>query len=492
MKKYIIALDLGTTNIKAGIYDNKLNEISIYSDKVNYKNAKPFVEFDPEEYWQNCRDIIRKNIEKSKIDPKNISSLALTGQAETLVMIDKNNEVLGDAISWMDNRSTDECEYLKKTFNSEESYIITGQPEIITTWPITKILWIKRNQESRFKKVCKYLLLKDFIVFKLTGRIVTEFSVSSFTYYLDIINKRYWKDIIDYVGVDQEQLPLLEEPGKNIQGHVPEAAKDLNLNSDLIVNIGMLDHFSGMIGVGNIEHGILSESTGTVMAIATILKKPDKKLFPIPFHYGPFKDNYSLLPVCESGGICFEWFKDNFYPDKGFKEIDLEIEESPKYEKNDRLTFLPYILGANSPEYNNNIKGIFYGITINHKRYDFARSVLEGISFLLKKNIDFLSKNGLEVKKIISMGGAAKSELWNKMKADIIQQKIHIPYYKESTLYGASILAAAGLHNSSVDKILKNIKLSSKEMQPDANKRDYYHDSYELFSKLYEKLSDLN
>jgi sugar (pentulose or hexulose) kinase len=491
MEEYILTLDLGTTNIKAGLYNSCLEEVSLVFSRVEYIKSKYFVEFDADNYWQVCKKSLLQVIKKSKINTKNIIAISLTGQAETLIIIDKNNDVLGNAISWMDTRSENECEVLKKVFDNKRSYMITGQPDIITNWPITKILWIKENQKVRFNNAKMFLLLKDFIIFKLTGKLASEYSTSSFTYYLDIIHKRYWKDIIDYVGFNLEKLPELMEPGENILGLTQETCKELKINKDILVNIGMLDHFSGMLGVGNIEEGILSESTGTVMALATILKKPNRNLFPLPFHYGPFQNTYSLLPVCESGGICYDWFKENFYPDSKFEEIDREIEKNLSFEESNQLLFLPYILGTNSPEFNQKAKGVFYGIKINNRKIDFARAVLEGIAFLLNKNIEFLKSKGINIKKIISLGGGSKSKVWNQMKADVTNKEIYIPKYRESTLFGSAICVTSKIYSLDYYNLArKNIKFLQK-ISPDKKNLQYYRNAYNKFIEIYSDIEDL-
>ena len=210
----IITIDLGTTNIKAGIYNSELKEICIRSFKVEYISENNFVEFDTEGYWNICKNGIKKVIEESGIDPGSILTISLTGQAESLVLLDNKSSPLRNGISWMDSRSLKECEILKNNFNIERGYNITGQPDIIPTWPITKILWIKRNEKSLFGKISKYLLIKDFIIFKMTGKFLAEYTVYNFSYYLDIIQKKYWGDILDFVGIKQEQLPDLIEPGE--------------------------------------------------------------------------------------------------------------------------------------------------------------------------------------------------------------------------------------------------------------------------------------
>ena len=215
MGKYIITLDLGTTLIKFGIFNPNLKMICIHSIKYKLDTYNGFVEFDPEKYWNICKKGIKNLLSKSKIKSEEIISVALCSQAETLVVLDKDNKPLRKAISWLDNRSQNECGILKDNFDVNSSYKITGQADIITTWTITKMLWIKNHEKEVFKKAFKYLLLKDYIIHKFTGKFISEYTIYNYTYYLDVINKQFWEDILNFVKIDQEQLPLLIEPGKS-------------------------------------------------------------------------------------------------------------------------------------------------------------------------------------------------------------------------------------------------------------------------------------
>ncbi len=488
MEKYILTIDLGTTNIKAGVYNPDMKEISICSFKVKYLNQNGFVEFNPRDYWKLCKKGIDSVINKSKINPKNVISISITGQAESFVLLDDNLESLRNGISWMDNRSKQECEILKKNFKREEGYNITGQPDILTTWPITKILWIKRNEEEIFKKVYKILLLKDFILFKLTGKFFAEYTVYNFSYYLDIIKKEYWNDILDFVGIKREQLPEFIEPGEDAGTVTEEIIKEFNFSHDISVNVGALDHFAGMIGTGNIKEGIVSETTGTILAIATMVNYPMMNKYHFPCHYNAIKDTYVLLPTGEGGGICLEWFKKIFSYHKDFEYLNKEIEKKI-YLKNE-ITFLPYITGVSAPEYNPNALGVFYGIKIYHDKIDFARAIMEGITYLLKKNIEIFNRLDINVNNIISLGGGAKSEVWNQIKADITGKDILIPEYEEASSLGAAILAGVkcGFYKSIDEAVEKCVRIKKSYNPGDKNN---YEIGYKKFLDIYEKLDPI-
>ena len=200
-----------------------------------------------------------------------------------------------------------------------------------------------------------------------------------------------------------------------------------------------------------------------------------------------FEDTYILLSICESGGISLEWFKNDFYGDKSYGYVNSEIEKIPQ--GSNGLVFLPYLTGVNSPELDPNAKGVFYGIKILHSRAHFARSVMEGIAYLIKKNLDYLEKLNIYTDKLISLGGGAKSNVWNQIKADVIGKDLVIVNQNEPTSLGAAILAAVklGLYkdlNSAVDSSVKIRKV----FNPISSHNKIYESQYKIFLDLYERL----
>lgn len=485
MEKYILTLDLGTTNLKAIIFNKQFEEIASVNFNYSLITNGDFVEFEAEDYWNACKKVLRKVIEKSSINPERIISISITSQAETLIILNRNGEPVRKAISWLDSRSKEECKILSRQFNQEESYAITGQPCVIPNWPITKILWLKRNENKSFKNTYKFLLLKDYIIYKLIGNYISEYTINNFSYYFDINKKEYWKEIIEFVGIDREQLPVLKEAGTNIGNPLMSVINEFGFSKDIKINIGSLDQMSAMIGVGNIKKDIVSESTGTVMAIGTLIDKPIINQFKIPCHYNAIKDTYILLPVCESGGICLEWFKKNFEDEKTYDDLDKEI-DNVDISSND-LLFLPYIAGINSPEFNPKAKGVFYGIRLEHQKEHFLRAIYEGVAYLLKKNIDILEKLGVKVEKIISSGGGSESNAWNQIKADITGKKVVTTRNSESASLGAAILAAVecDLYQKVEDAVEFSVKVK-REFEP--KKIDRYKRKYSLFNQVYERL----
>jgi sugar (pentulose or hexulose) kinase len=485
MDKYFITIDLGTTVLKFVIFDKELKELSSYAINYELDINGDFVEFDAEYYWQKCIEGVSAVLLKSAVDGKKVASITISSQAETLVVLDKDLNPLRKAISWLDSRSTDQCSVLKGDFDVDEGYLITGQPDIITTWPITKILWLKDNEKQVFKKAYKYLLIKDYIIYRFTGNLVSEYTVYNFSYYFDITRKKYWEEILDYAGISEDKLPKLIEPGEYAGTIRKELTETLGLSDEARINAGALDHMAGMIGTGNIKEGIVSETTGTVIAICTLVEKPMINRFKIPCHYNAIKDTYILLPVCESGGISLEWFKNNFYENEDFRSIDKQV--SMINAGSDGLIFLPYITGVNSPEYDPDAKGVFYNIKISHKKAHFARAILESIAYLIKKNISYLEQLNIKADRIISLGGGAKSDIWCRIKADIIEKEIVLTANNEAASLGAAMIGAVkeGVFKDYGHAVEKLIEVE-KTYYPKEN--DIYKRQYEIFLEIYEKL----
>lgn len=482
----IIATDLGTTNMKVVAYTDKLIPLTTEHYTVEYIREGGFVEFDSLKYFSILQDLIRDCYKKSKdkLEATPIH-IVITGQAESLVVTDKQGVPIRNGISWLDMRSEKECVELASVFDEKTSYGVTGQPQIIPTWPLTKILWLKYNEPSNFARAGKFLLLKDYIIFRLTGRYVGEYSIYPFSYYFDIVKKDFWKAPLDYCGVSCSQLPELVEPCSVAGLVLKDVLDEMGLPPGSDVNVGTLDHFAGMIGTGNVCEGLVSESAGTVSSIATFASVPFASASQIPIYCGPFEDSYIYLPVCESGGISLEWFKNNFMGDESFREID-EICSLRDVDR--KLTFLPYLTGINAPEFDARAAGTFYGMTLAHDKYDLALAIMYGVAALLRKNIDYFKTSGIRVEKIISTGGGAKSGLWSQIKADVCNLPVVIPQNKEAPCLGAAIIASvtSGFYPDYEVAIASCVK-SETVYLPNSD-RWLHEEKYRLFTLLYEAL----
>ena len=428
-------IDLGSTNIKAAIYDKNFNLIDRQSRPVNYIRENGFVEFDAYVY---CRDLIGLLADMVKANHvSHLDHIAFTGQAESLVVLGRHGRPLMNAISWMDERSTEECEELSKQFSPEVCEAVTGQMAVLPTWPATKIAWLRKHKPEVYNNADCYMLLKDYIVYCLTGKKLSDMSIATFSFYFDIYNKVYWKDMLEAIGVSESQLPQLCEPCTVAGGLLPDIASQMLLSVDTQVNVGTLDHFAGMIGTGNITPGGITLSTGTVMTMATMCGEPTPKSCGNAMHYGFLPNTWVMLPVAESGGVSLEWFRRSCMQ-ADYDEMNATLAKRGPNE----LLFLPYLVGTNAPEFDVEANGVFWGLRQEHDAIDMAGAVMEGVSFVLRKNCEYIARNGMKPTAIIATGGGAKSPIWCQMQADITGLPVSIPKEKEAACLGAAMIAA--------------------------------------------------
>lgn len=467
----LISIDLGSTNVKVMAYDHSFKKIWQGSRAVEYDRSGKFVEFDAEVYFDDLAQMLKELAQSGVISPDEKCRITLTGQAESLVILDSNMKPLMNAISWMDERSQEECEYIGTLVTDEECYKVTGQCAVLPTWPATKILWLKKNRPEVYENAYKYVLIKDYIAYRLSGKLFCECSIATFSFYFDIWNRCYWKKMLDIIGVKECQLPELIDPGTEL-GDLSAETQEKTGITNATVNVGTLDHFAGMIGTGNIKPGIVTESTGTVMAMSVLAELPIGDNEKAALHYGPFPGSYVFLPACESGGISLGWFRDRFLPGVSFEDINKEIE---KRDNTGELLFLPYINGTNAPEFDSTASGLFMGLKTRHDAYDMAAAVMEGVALLLDRTLNSLSKKPVS---IISTGGGAKSPLWLQMKADITGIQVNVPEDKEAALLGAAIMGAvtAGIFESYEAAVAEGVRME-KSYTPrpynEAKKRAY-------------------
>ncbi len=431
-----IGVDLGSTNIKVALYDGDMHLLDRQSVPVQYITEGGVVEFDALAYCRGLKELLKKVVAENGV--KKIDEIAFTGQAESLVSAGEDGKPLMNAISWMDERSVSECEILSKQFPHAVCEEKTGQMAVLPTWPATKILWLKNNRPEVYDKATTYMLIKDYVVYYLTGVKAADMSIATFSFYFDIYNKCYWKEMLDAIGITEGQLPPLCEPCTVAGDMLPEISEFLGIEKGTRINVGTLDHFTGMIGTGNIKPGGITLSTGTVMALATMCGDSVPKNTGIAVHYGFKPDTYILLPVAESGGVSLEWFHRTCAADINYKDLDAGAVKR----RGNGLIFLPYLVGTNAPEFDSDASGVFWGLRQEHDVYDMALAVMEGVSFVLRKNCDHMADKGVCPTDIIATGGGSKSAVWCQLQADITGLPVRIPEEREAACLGAAMIAA--------------------------------------------------
>jgi len=494
-EEHLLSIDVGTTSIKIGLFttSGKLKSMSIQEYTLLTPSSN-IVELPADVYWETCAKGIKEVIRKSEVNAESILALSLASQAETLICVDKKRKVLRNAIVWLDTRAEKESLEIAKNFPPELLYEITGLPKVSPIWPAAKILWLKRNEPDIFNQTSKFLIVKDYLIWKLTGEFSTEPTESSSTCYLKLKEKDWWDEMLDFIGIKRDKLPEIF-PSWEIVGNISLQIKsELGLPVNTKVVAGSMDQMAAALGAGNIESGIITESTGTALAVIACVDKPTfdpERRIPCASHSIP--DKFILMPYSETSGIVLKWFKDTFPLDATEKEdyeklLELASQVPPGAEG---LLALPHFTGTACPDFNPQARGAFVGISFKHKRAHFIRALVESVAFMLRENIELLKSLSIPVKKVRALGGAAKSDIWLRIKAEVLDVPVEVPQCSEAASLGAAILAGVGAKVfSDISQAVREVVKIKKTFYPQPSNVAVYQSIYQNYLSLYQKLYD--
>ncbi|MFX0041522.1 MAG: FGGY-family carbohydrate kinase [Candidatus Hodarchaeota archaeon] len=496
---FVAALDLGTTGCRTYIFD--LAGTIIASDYQEWNSFYPspsYVEQNAKVWWDSIKKTIENAIKKSGIDKTDIVSLSVTNQRETIVPVDKKGNPLHNALVWQDRRPINQVNYIKSKIGLEKIYKTTGLT-IDPYFSATKILWFKDQKPDIYQKTHKFLLVSDFIIFKLTGTYHTDFSNASRTMLFDINNLRYSEDIASELEIDLDKMPEALESGTDIGEIVTD---ETLFDKKTLVITGAGDQQSAALGVGVVSPGEIKCTTGTGSFILAYLDEPkfdpEKRVLcschAVP---GSWVQEASIF----TSGATLRWFRDQvgkpeclIAEEKGqdpYEIIIAEAKQSPMGANG--LIFIPHLVGAGAPHWNPFAKGTLFGLSLGHERKDLYRAVLEGVAFEVRKNIEVFRELGIIPKELMLTGGGSRSDFWNQIYADVLDVICVRNIIEESTSLGAAILAAsgAGLYPD-ISKAAENLCKVDKKWIPNNENHEFYDKLYNFSVKIYEYLNSKN
>jgi len=474
-----LAFDVGTTAMKCILFDKEFNELFCVRREYSINTpTEKTAELSPEVYFNTFLDCVEE-IKTSGIDIKEISSITFTTQGETLIPVDKTGKALCDAIVWLDSRAEKEAEYIKGVVSEEKFYKNTGLCGIDGALPAAKVLWLLKNKPQIYENIFKILLVEDYLIYRLTGKFVSEKSLQSSTGWYDINEERLFSDVADACGIKEEMLPEIL-PCATVVGKVD---KSFGFGEGTVVTTGAMDQISSAVGVGNICEGVFSETTGTALVVGITVEKPVFDIKAPITVYKHYDGKFIYMPYYPTAGMALKWFRDTLMPNAESEGEKLGIsayEYIDKAAENSQAGSRGVLMNPNLSQ-----SGGFVGITLSTTISDMARSVLEAVAFTLREFIELASERQIEIRDVYSLGGGSKSLLWGQIKADVCRKNIIPVDFSETTALGAAVLSsvATGVYRC-VEEALTHRRISGKTIAPDLDKSVIYDEAYKKYKNI--------
>ncbi len=480
-----IGVDLGTSAVKLLLMQTDGTIKKIVSKEYPLSFPKPgWSEQNPADWWNACVAGIQELV--AEADKSQVAGISFGGQMHGLVALDKHDEVIRPAILWNDGRTTEETEYLNETVGREKLSQYTANIAF-AGFTAPKLLWMKKHEPELFAKIDKIMLPKDYIAYRLSGVHCTDVSDASGMLLMDVKNKCWSKEMMEICGIKEQQLAHIYESYEAVGTLLPETAQLLGLPQSVIVAAGAGDNAAAAVGTGTVGDGSCNLSLGTS---GTVFIASDQ--FAVDSHnalhaFAHADGHYHLMGCMLSAASCNKWWMEDILETKDFAA---QQEGITKLGEN-HVYFLPYLMGERSPHNDPKARGTFIGMTMDTTRADMTQAVLEGVAFALRDSFEVAKLLGIQIERTKICGGGAKSPLWKKMIANILNIKVDTQASEEGPALGGAMLAAvANGEYESVAQAAEAIVKVTDTVEPQAELAALYEKRYQTFREIYPKLKE--
>jgi xylulokinase len=481
-----IGIDLGTSAVKLLLMDEAGKICNIVSKEYPLYFPQPgWSEQNPEDWY--TQTITGMEELTRDCDKRQIAGISFGGQMHGLVVLDDKDQVIRPAILWNDGRTEKETNYLNEVIGKEKLSEYTANVAF-AGFTAPKILWMKKNEPENFAKIAKIMLPKDYLAYRLSGVHCTDYSDASGMLLLDVKNKCWSKEMMEICHVTEKQLPDLYESYDVVGTLKDNIAGTLNLSKDVKVIAGAGDNAAAAVGTGTVGEGMCNISLGTSGTIFI-----SSKTFGVDEHnalhsFDHADGYYHLMGCMLSAASCNKWWMDEILKTKDYTK---EQESIVKLGEN-HVFYLPYLMGERSPHNDPKARAMFIGMTMDTTREEMTQAILEGVTFGLRDSLEVARSMGIQIVRTKICGGGAKSPLWKKIIANVMNLRVDVIESEEGPGYGAAILAAVGCGEySSVEEAANKIVKVVDTVEPEAELVEKYEERYQKFRQIYPSVKGL-
>ena len=483
---YYIGVDLGTSAVKLLLMEESGKIEKIVSREYPLYFPHPgWSEQNPEDWMKEAMAGIKELT--SEIDRSQVAGIGCGGQMHGLVTLDEEDHVIRPAILWNDGRTGAETEYLNTVIGKDKLSQYTANIAF-AGFTAPKILWMKKNEPENFAKVKKIMLPKDYLAYCMTGSFCTDLSDASGMLLLDVKNRCWSKEMLEICGITEEQLPKLYESWQVVGTLKPEIASELGLSADVKFVAGAGDNAAAAVGTGTVGDGQCNISLGTSGTVFISSKDFGVDENNALHSFDHADGRYHLMGCMLSAASCNKWWSEEILHTKDFAK---EQEGIVKLGEN-QVFFLPYLMGERSPHNNPDARAVFFGMSMDTTREEMTQAVLEGVAFGLRDSLEVARSLGIKIERTKICGGGAKSPLWKKIIANVMNLKVDIPAVEEGPSMGGAMLAAVGCGAyPDVETIAEKFVHVVETVEPDPELVAKYEERYQKFKKLYPTMKEL-
>ena len=481
-----IGIDLGTSAVKLLLMDSEGKIVNIVSKEYPLYFPHPgWSEQKPEDWYTQSMEGIKELIKD--VDKSQIAGISFGGQMHGLVILDKDDNVIRPAILWNDGRTTEETDYLNNVIGKEKLSEYTANIAF-AGFTAPKILWVKNKEPENFAKIAKIMLPKDYIAYKLTGVHCTDVSDASGMLLFDVKNRKWSQEMCDICGISISQLATCYESYEAVGTVLPEIAEELGIPATVKVAAGAGDNAAAAVGTGTVGDNMCNISLGTSGTIFISSKNFGVDKFNALHSFAHADGSYHLMGCMLSAASCNKWWMDEIIRTKDYPAEQKNITKLGE----NHVYFLPYLMGERSPHNNPNARATFIGMTMDTTREDMTQAVLEGVAFALRDSLEVAKSLGIDLKRTKICGGGAKSPLWKKIVANVLNLKVDVIESEEGPAMGGAMLAAvANGEYASVEEIAAKVVKIIDTVEPDPELVAKYEARYQQFKEIYPACKEL-